>query len=191
MAYVEFDGVLLDSRILTTSFACDLGGCRGACCTVPGGRGAPVREDEVQVMMEAAEAVRPFLSSRHQQVLDTQGPLEGPPGDRTTTCVGGAACVFVVEDGGIASCSIERLFRAGRFPWRKPVSCHLYPLRIDPGVPERVRYEEAPICRAGRERGAREGVPLTSFLREALERAYGRAWTDAVNEAANDGPTRR
>lgn len=191
MAYVEFAGVLLDSRIMTTSFACDLEACHGACCTVPGGRGAPVREDEVQVMLRAAEAVRPLLSSRHQAVLDSLGPLEGPPGDRTTTCVGGAACVFVVDEGGVASCSIERLHREGRFPWRKPVSCHLYPIRIDSGSPERVRYEEAPICSAGRERGLREDIRLTVFLREALERAYGRQWAAAVITAAKEGPTRR
>lgn len=150
-----------------------------------------MREDEVQVLLRAADAVRDLLSSRHRQVLDTQGPLEGPPGDRTTTCVEGAACVFVVDNGGIATCSIEQLHREGRFPWRKPVSCHLYPIRIDPGTPERVRYEEVPICHAGRERGARENVRLTTFLREALERAYGRAWAEAVNEAATEGPTRR
>jgi hypothetical protein len=191
MAYVEFAGVSLDSRILTTSFACDLQACHGACCTVPGGLGAPVREDEVGMMLKAAEAVRPLLSARHLEVLDAHGPLEGPAGDRTTVCVDGAACVFVIEEGEIALCAIERLYRDGRLSWQKPVSCHLYPIRIDPGSPERVRYEEVPICRGGRQRGERENIRLTDFLREALGRAYDRAWTEAVNEAAKEGPTRR
>jgi hypothetical protein len=191
MAYVEIGGVSLDPRVLTTLFACDLQACRGACCTVPGGLGAPVREEEVGMMLRAAEAVRPLLSARHLEVLDDRGPLEGPVGDRTTVCVDGAACVFVFDDGGTAFCSIERLYREGRFSWQKPVSCHLYPIRIDPGIPERVRYEEVPICHGGRLRGERENIRLTDFLRVALERAYGRAWSEAVSEAAREGPTRR
>jgi hypothetical protein len=190
MAYVEFGGVSLDTKVLTTSFACDLSACRGACCTVPGGRGAPVREDEVELVEKAAVAVLPRLSARHAEVMKTHGALEGPPGDRTTVCVDGAACVFVTYTDGVAVCSIEQLYHESRFPWRKPLSCHLYPIRIDPGTPERVRYEEAPICRGGRDRGEREATRLTDFLREALERAYGMKWTTAARNAAASGPQR-
>ena len=143
-----------------------------------------MREDEVSWMSRAAETVRELLSPEHQAVLDARGPLEGPLGDRTTVCVDGAACVFVMYDNGVAVCSIERLYLAGRFPWRKPVSCHLYPIRIDDGVPERVRYEEVEICRPGRERGEREGIRLTDFVKDALERIYGPAWASAARTAA-------
>ncbi|MCU0452600.1 MAG: DUF3109 family protein [Bacteroidetes bacterium] len=187
MAYKEFGDVSLDTRVLSTSFACDLPACRGACCTIPGGRGAPIREDEVAIMHEAARVVRPLLSPRHLEILEAQGPLEGPAGDRTTICVDGAACVFVVDDAGIAVCSIERLYHQGRFGWRKPVSCHLYPIRIDQGSPERVRYEESPICRPARDRGEREGIQMADFLSEALERVYGTQWTASARNAAAEG----
>lgn len=190
MPYIEFGGVSLDTKVLTTSFACDLTACRGACCTIPGGRGAPVREDEVAIMHEASTAVRFMLSPAHQEILDARGPLEGPAGDRTTVCVDGAACVFVTDDAGIAVCSIERLYHQGRFPWRKPISCHLYPIRIDGGTPDRLRYEESSICRAARERGEREGIRLTDFLGEALERAFGADWTASARSAAAEGPKR-
>jgi hypothetical protein len=176
MAYLEFHGAVVDSDILSTRFACDLAACRGACCTVPGGRGAPIREEEVDLIVAAVPAVRPHLSPKHVEVLDRVGPLEGTLGDRTTVCVDGGACVFVLYEDGIAFCSIERLYRRGEFSWQKPVSCHLYPIRVDQTVPERIRYEEAVICRPALERGQRERVPLLSFLQDAVKRTYGPAW---------------
>ncbi len=180
MPYFEFHDAEVDREILTTEFACDLSVCRGACCTVPGGRGAPVREDEVAQMNSAARLVGPLLSDRHARVLEKEGPLEGPIGDRTTVCVDGGACVFVAYEDSIAFCSIERLYRQGHFPWKKPLSCHLYPIRIDQGSPARIRYEEAGICQSAKVRGQREKTPLLGFLEEAVTRAYGPEWFSAL-----------
>lgn len=186
MPYFEFMGAEVDREILTSEFACNLSVCRGACCTVPGGRGAPVREDEVAVMEAAARLVGPMLSERHTRVLEREGPLEGPIGDRTTVCVDGGACVFVAYENSIAFCTIEKLHRLGHFPWKKPLSCHLYPIRVDQGSPPRIRYEEARICQSAKERGRREQTPLLDFLTEALTRAYGPEWLSALRSWKND-----
>jgi hypothetical protein len=182
MPYIEFQGAAVDKKILTTHFACDLSACKGACCTVPGGRGAPVRDEELPYLLKAVQAVLPLLSSRHAEVLQRSGPVEGPPGDRTTVCVDNGACVFVMEQNGIAFCSIESLYRRGEFAWPKPVSCHLYPIRIDQTVPERIRYEEVETCRPARERGQQDHTPLLSFVAHAVERAYGPAWLNALRD---------
>ena len=187
MPYIEFQGVAVDAKVLRSHFACDLTACKGACCTVPGGRGAPVREEELPFLHKAALAVRPLLSAHHAEVLEQFGPVEGHPGDRTTVCVDHGACVFVMEEDGIALCSIETLYRRGEFAWPKPVSCHLFPIRIDPTVPERLRYEESEICRPARERGTRERMPLLTFVAHAVERAYGPAWLNTLR----DMPQRR
>lgn len=182
MAYIEFQGASVDTKILTSQFSCDLAACKGACCTVPGGRGAPVREEELPYLQKAARAVAPLLSPRHAEILERSGPVEGPPGDRTTVCVDHGACVFVMKEDGIAFCSIEMLYRRGEFAWPKPVSCHLFPIRVDQTVPERVRYEESEICRPARERGQREHMPLLTFVAHAVERAYGPAWLNALRD---------
>ncbi|HAV22816.1 MAG TPA: DUF3109 domain-containing protein [Bacteroidetes bacterium] len=172
--------VQVDRNVLSLSFACDLKACRGACCTIPGGRGAPLLDEEIEHIRSAVAVVAPLLSERHQNILKYEGPLEGAPGDYHTRCVDNGPCVFVVERDGIAACSIELAHREGRLEWRKPLSCHLFPLRIDRGVVHRVRYEYLSQCEPALAKGTQERIPMTSFLREAMVRAYGEPWVQAL-----------
>lgn len=185
------EGISIAPEIAHAQFACDVAACKGACCTVPGGRGAPVREDEVTHLERAAALLGPELSARHQEVLKNDGPTEGVTGSRFTVCVDGGACVFVIVENGIAACAIERAYMHGRFPWRKPVSCHLYPIRVDHGPQEHLRYEVVEACAPAVERGAREGISLLDFTGDALRRAYGDNFVAAVHHAASRPPASR
>lgn len=157
-------------------FACDPGACKGACCTLEGGRGAPLEDREVEEIRRAFPAVRAFLPPRNLEAIREAGQVEGRPGDYATPCVESRECVYVYFDGDIARCSFERAFLAGETLWRKPISCHLFPVRVRRFGEDYLRYEQIDECAAGRRRGASEGVPLSDFLKEPLVRKFGAAW---------------
>lgn len=102
--------------------------------------------------------------------------VEGSPGDFATSCIDHRECVFAYSEDGIARCSFERAFEEGKTDWRKPISCHLFPVRIREFGKDFVRYEQLDECRAGRERGAMHDVKLHTFLREPFIRKYGEDW---------------
>ena len=174
---------VIDDAISRVSFQCDLTVCKGACCCIAGGRGAPLEDDEVREIHIALPVISRFLSERSLQALAAQGPVEGRPGDYATTCIGDRACVFVVMQDGIATCAFERAYREGLSRWPKPVSCHLFPIRVRQHGPDVLRYEEIAECEGGRRHGRRTGTPLAEFLREPLVRRFGPAWYEEFQRA--------
>ncbi|HUI63646.1 MAG TPA: DUF3109 family protein [Bacteroidota bacterium] len=173
---------VIDDAAGRASFCCDLQGCKGACCTLPGGRGAPLEDDEVKEIAKAFPAARQFLDHRSLRAIDASGLTEGSPGDFATPCLDQRECVFVFFEDGVAKCSFERAFERGLTGWRKPMSCHLFPIRISHFGRDFVRYEQIDECAPGRKRGEQENVPLRDFLREPLIRRYGEAWYRAFLE---------
>jgi hypothetical protein len=166
--------VLVDDALATTRFACDLGACKGACCTMPGGRGAPLDDEEVEPLTNAIPAALPYLSERNRRVIRTIGALEGAPGDMATRCIDNRDCVFVYYEGEVAKCAIERAHFDGKTEFRKPISCHLFPIRSNELFGgEVLHYERITECKPALKRGERKDVPLYVFLKEAIVRAYG------------------
>lgn len=174
--------ITVDDAVTTERFSCDLAKCKGACCTLEGGRGAPLLDDEKKLVERHAPATRKYLSPRHLAVLDRAGPVDGFPGWFATTCVDDRACVFVSYDGDIARCAFELAFRNGEIPWRKPVSCHLFPLRYSGGSAGVLRYEKIPECSAGREKGEADDTRLHDFLKDAITRRFGPDWHGLLGE---------
>jgi hypothetical protein len=123
-----------------------------------------------------------YLSERHRDVISKQGLYEGHPGDYVTTCVDNRACVFVTFEDGVARCALEKAWFQGETDWRKPLSCHLFPIRIDRGIQEHIRYEHLADCDPGLEEGEKAGVNLSDFLEEPLVRAYGKGWFAGFRE---------
>src|SRR5688500_5021354 len=121
--------VLVDDALVTTKFACDLGACHGSCCTMPGGRGAPITDEEARMLIEATPVALPYLSDRNNVVIGSLGGVEGTPGNFATRCIDDRDCVYVYYEGAVAKCAIERAHFNGETPFRKPVSCHLFPIR--------------------------------------------------------------
>ncbi len=165
---------LVDPSIATVKFACDLSKCRGACCTMPGGRGAPLEENEVEHVRKAERAAAPWLSGEKRHIIRQHGSVEGKPGDRSTRCVDDRDCVFVYYEGEIAKCAMERAWLEGESSFRKPLSCHLFPIRVDELFGgSRLRYEQIDECEPALERGERGNISLVEFLKEPLVRAFG------------------
>jgi hypothetical protein len=176
----------IDERIAQIKFACDIVACKGACCTLPGGKGAPLLDSEIRDVEEAFPIVKSLLPKSHLDAIARMGLYEGEPGSYTTTCYDNRACVFVLYETGIARCAFERAFKEGKSQWRKPLSCHLFPIRVDGETPGKLRYEWRGECEPALKRGDAERIFLNDFLRDALIRAYGTEWYEEFKKACED-----
>ncbi len=177
----------IDNDIPRAHFSCDVGACKGACCTLEGGRGAPLEEEEIEEIHRAFPVIRKYLSPEHLSVIDKSGLYEGPPGSRATTCVNEHACVFAFFEEGIARCSFERGYINGETKWRKPISCHLFPIRASRFGPDVLRYEQIAECKAGRAKGEADGTTLVEFLKDPLVRKFGETWYDSFRKECQNG----
>jgi hypothetical protein len=169
----------IEERLGQETFACDTEACKGACCTLQGGRGAPLEDRDVEEIRAAFPAVMGFLPAKSLQVIRSVGQVEGVPGDLATPCVENRECAYAYFENGIARCSFERAFLDGSTGWRKPLSCHLFPIRVRRFGQEFLHYEEIDECASGRTRGAAENIPLAEFLREPLTRRFGKTWYES------------
>jgi hypothetical protein len=177
-----------DNALATAHFACDLSACKGACCTTPGGRGAPLSDEEVAFIAEAIPVALPYLSERNQRIITEGGGVEGTPGDYATRCIDNRDCVFVYYEGDVAKCAIERAYFNGETSFRKPISCHLFPIRSSRLLDgDYLRYERIPECAPGRKRGEQEKTPLYRFLEEPLTRAYGKKFYKGLVDSIEGG----
>lgn len=171
------DHVLLSDDLLDAPFACNLGACLGGCC-VQGSAGAPLEADERARLEAVLPAVEHLLTPQARQVIARDGVWEETAdGHYNTTCVEGGQCVFVTYEGAVAKCAIQKVQAAGKVDFPKPISCHLYPLRIERyDELEVVNYEQIELCASGRRHGARLGLQLADLLEEPLTRRYGADW---------------
>ncbi|MBI5020337.1 MAG: DUF3109 family protein [Ignavibacteriales bacterium] len=166
----------IEEDIAYERFACSLSDCKGACCTMAGGRGAPLIDDEVEMLHRALPAAINYLSEENKSLIEKEGIVEGAPGMYATVCLDGKDCVFVYYENEIAKCSVERAWFEGKVEFRKPISCHLFPLRVGRSDGERVRYESIAECSTARVKGISENIYLHDFIKEALVRKYGERW---------------
>ncbi len=173
------DNVMINSDVLTAMFRCDVSVCKGACC-VEGERGAMISSDEVGAIEQVLDTVKKYLPEKNLSVLDSDGIYETYQGELYLNTVGGRECVFASFDArSVAQCNLERAYLNGETTFRKPVSCHLYPIRVQRKLGmEYLVYSQIPECEGGRRCGAAEGVPLYEFVAPALERRFGRPWLE-------------
>ena len=178
---------LISDDVLDAPFACNLGACLGACC-VQGESGAPLEPDERAVLEAVLPRVRKYLREEARAVIARDGVWEEvDPGEYATTCVDAAECVFVTYEGPAAKCAIQKAHLAGRIDFPKPLSCHLFPLRIEQiGDFEVINYKQIAMCDPARSFGRRRGVGLVDALHEALVRKFGASWFDAFREACRE-----
>ena len=166
----------IEDDVAYERFACSLPDCKGACCTMAGGTGAPLLDDEVEMLNNALPSAILYLSEEHLAFIKKKGIIEGTPGMYATVCIDRRDCVFVYYENEIAKCSIERSWMEGKVEFRKPISCHLFPLRIGRINGERIRYESIEECSSARKVGVNENIYLHDFIKEALVRKYGDKW---------------
>jgi hypothetical protein len=176
---IRVEDVILSEDIATAKFACNISRCKGACCVV-GDAGAPVSRQEIPVLNKAFRQLKESLNPEAVKKAGREGVVVGnSESGFEINCIDSGECIFVEKDeNGISTCAIQKAFYQGRFNWEKPISCHLYPVRLKhiAGF-DYANFEYIPeLCSAGCERGAEEGVYLADFLETALVRRYGRDW---------------
>ena len=178
---------LVSEEVLREAFVCNLEACKGACCW-EGDFGAPLDPEELPVLEHILNAVEPFLLPEAVSLLREKGAydyFEGAPG--TPLMPNGACAYMTYDESGKAQCGIEQAWRAGATDFRKPISCHLYPIRIRKdrkGVFEALNYDRWDICSAACQLGKKLKVPVYQFLKEALIRKYGEAFYEELDAAA-------
>ncbi len=189
---IEVGGHLVSDELAKENFICNLDKCKGACC-VEGDSGAPLNEDELQILDEIYPKVKHLMTQKGIEAIEAQGTfVKDLDGDYTTTCVGGnKECAYVTWENGITKCAIEKAYEQGIVDWKKPISCHLYPIRLTqyPDF-DMLHYDRWSICSPACSFGDEHKVKVYQFLKEPLIRKYGEEWykelelnIDALNQA--------
>lgn len=175
---INLDNKVLSDDIKDVFFACDLEKCKGACC-VEGDAGAPLEDEEISLLEDHIEDIKPFMTPEGIETVEKQGVFDyDAEGNFVTPLVNDGACAFVYYENGIVRCAVEKAFREKKIPFPKPLSCHLYPIRLTTlkNGTEAVNYHKWSICRKALDLGKAMGLPLYRFLEEPLIRKYGRGW---------------
>jgi hypothetical protein len=172
---------LVSDDIASIKFCCDLPRCLGACC-VAGDAGAPLEDDEIALIQDALEEIIPFMTPKGVETVNQQGVFDyDAAGKYVTPLIEGRECAFVYFIGKVAHCAIEKAYDNKKIDFRKPVSCHLYPIRItNYNGFEAVNYHKWSICNKALVNGSKLDLPLYKFLKDSLIRKYGKDWYDEL-----------
>jgi hypothetical protein len=175
---IEVGDKLVSDEIFDKEFVCNLNACKGACC-VEGDDGAPLTLEEVDLLEEQIDQIKPFMTAQGIAVVDRKGVFYmDQDNEPVTSLVKGADCAFVFRDNqGITKCAVEQAYREGAINFNKPISCHLYPIRAQKyRTFTALNYDKWPICKDACTLGAELGVSVFRFLKEPLIRAYGESF---------------
>ncbi len=181
----QLQKTIVSEEILEKEFVCNLSACKGACC-VDGDAGAPLDENETKILAEIYPIVKPFLRPEGIKAIEAQGThVTSDFGELETPLIDGKDCAYVIFDGKTALCGIEQAYNQGIVAWKKPVSCHLYPIRVKEYSDfSAVNYHKWHICSDACALGEELGVPVYQFVKEALVRKFGQQWFDELEKVA-------
>lgn len=181
----ELGKTVVSEEILENHFLCDLNACKGACC-VDGQAGAPLEEEEAEILKGLFHKLKPYLRAEGVAAIEAQGTfVKGEDGDWETPLVDKKECAYVVYEKGIALCGIEKAHNDGAVDWKKPISCHLYPVRIrEYSMLTAVNYHRWEICDPACVLGEKQQLPIYQFVKEALIRKFGSDWYADLEKVA-------
>lgn len=185
---IQIKDTLVSFDVFKEKFLCNLDACKGECC-IEGDAGAPLEEEEVEQLEIVLPVIWNDLSPEAQAVINKQGVCyKDNDGDIVTSIVNGKDCVFTCYDErGYCYCAIEKAYRAGKVNFYKPVSCHLYPIRVDNYAGfKAVNYHRWSVCKAAVLLGEKQNLPVYKFLKEPLIRKFGNEWYDELEIAAEE-----
>lgn len=174
-------------NLFDKKFCCDLNECKGSCCRY-GDSGAPLEESEAIILEEIWPLVKDYLRPSGIKAIEKMGTsMVDSDGDTVTPLIGNEECAYAVIEDGIYKCAIEKAWTDGKIKFRKPESCHLFPVRIKKYKDfDAVNYEEWKICKPALKKGEELNLPVYKFLKEPLIRAYGKKWYADLEKAAED-----
>lgn len=188
---ISIDNILISDDIVEEQFVCDLSSCKGGCCE-DGDAGAPLTDEELDEVKNAFEKIIHLMPPDGLKEVERNGLYRY---DRefgwVTPTVDDKICAYGFKDEkGIIKCSFEEAYNQGLIPWKKPISCHLYPIKRSKSrfsAHELLNYDPregmcSPACALGKELK----VPVYKFLKAALVRAYGESFYEALDQVAQD-----
>ncbi|MDR3273143.1 MAG: DUF3109 family protein [Flavobacteriaceae bacterium] len=186
---IQIEDTLISSDILQKQFVCNLSKCKGICC-VDGDSGAPLNENELPVLDEIYEKVAPYLREEGRKSIEKQGRyVTDFEGDYVTPLIDGNECAYVIFDGDTAKCGIEKAYEDGMVNYKKPISCHLYPIRLQKMKKfTAVNYDEWYICHDACSLGKDLKISVFKFLKEPLIRKFGENWYAQLEEIDKNLP---
>lgn len=184
---IAIDNVLVSDEVVEARFVCDLQKCKGGCCE-DGDAGAPLEEEECKILDENFKAISPYLTRQGAAEIKRQGKyVWDKEFGWVTPTINGGLCAYGFRDGeGIIKCGIEAAYYDGKLDWKKPISCHLFPIRITESKQyTMVNYEPretlcAPACALGK----KVKLPVYQFLKEPIERKFGAEFYETLHQAA-------
>jgi len=178
---------LVSDEVITERFVCNVEACKAACC-VEGDLGAPLLETELKILDAIYPKIKPFLSKIGAEEIEKQGKwIFDYDGEWSTPTIEGKECAYsTYDEKGILQCGIEKAFEAGETTFRKPISCHLYPVRVKEHKEfTAVNYDRWHICDPACALGLKLGVPVYKFLKEALITKFGESWYSELEIVAD------
>ena len=182
---LQIGDTLISLDLLEKKFLCPPAKCLGKCCVL-GDYGAPIEKDEINIIERNRNNIEVYMTPNGLETISKSGFfMEDDEGELVTTLINGQECVFVFFEDGIAKCAIEKAFEKGKIEIQKPVSCHLYPVRIKKYESfTAVNYSEWHICDQALVKGEEMGIFLYKFLKDPLTRKFGQEWYDELELAA-------
>lgn len=178
---------IVSDAIIEQNFVCNIEKCKGACC-IEGDQGAPLDNEDIEQITENMMHIKPYMSDKGRKLLADKGFYEtDSDGDKVTTCLPTGECVFVVYDNVNLGCAIQKANTEQKFDYPKPISCHLYPIRVSNFKQyDALGYHEWNLCSPACTLGNQLKVPVYKFLEEPLVRKYGQEWWDELHTIAKD-----
>lgn len=186
---IAIDNVLISDQVVSEQFVCDLSKCKGACC-VDGDAGAPLARNELMKIDEVFDVVVPYLNQESIIEINRQGRyVYDKEFGWVTPTINTKICVYgIKDDQGIVKCGIEQAYLDGKVNWKKPISCHLFPITVEKssnGTTEYVNYEpREDNCKAACSLGKKLKVPVYQFLKESITRKFGEEFYNALDATA-------
>lgn len=178
---IIIDDIIISDEFKDARFCCDLQKCLGVCC-VEGDAGAPLEEEEISIIEDRIKEITPYMREEGIAVIESHGVFDyDMQGEFVTPLINDKDCAFVYHENNVAKCAIEKAYDEGKIDFQKPVSCHLYPVRITKSKEfEAVNYHKWHICEPARSYGKTNGILLYKFIKLPLIRKYGQEWYDKL-----------
>lgn len=184
--FIEIEDIIINRDIFTAKFTCDLKACKGACCTMPSEYGAPIIDKEIEVLNEILDDVLEYLPERNVTQINKSGFWEEKHDSLMIKSIENKDCVFSFFDGDVAKCAIEKAYFDEKIDFRKPISCHLFPIRVNDFGGAILKFEEYDECKPALEKGEQTDTTVVEFCKDALIRAYGKEFYELLVIKGNE-----
>lgn len=184
---IQIENTIVSFDIFEKKFACDYAICKGICC-IEGDSGAPLKESEKEEIARNYEGFKPYMKEEGIKAIEKQGfTVVDSDGDLVTPLINGVECAYSINEEGGCWCAIEKAWTKGESSYRKPISCHLYPIRVTYYEDfDALNYHKWDVCKCARQRGYKENIPVYRFLKDALITAYGEEWYAQLEYVAKE-----